>query len=289
MILFVKDLTVIDFSYLDTVRGIVGDSWIVDLELHGDLDHQSMVLDFGLVKKQIKKVIDATVDHKLAVPTKASDVEIQRTEDGTTIQFKDVHGRLTAVFGPDEAFVAIENEQVDFESTITFLQKEIQQVLPENVQSVVLTLRSEAINGFSYHYSHGLKKHDGNCQRIVHGHRSLISIYEDGMRSLRLEKEWAGRWEDIYLGSEEDMVSFSDLKHLTLDISSDDYFAFQYTSSQGEFELVTAKAVTEIIPHDTTVELLAQYIANELKQQNSEKEIKIEAYEGVGKGAIAIS
>ena len=54
MILFVRDLTVIDFSYLCEMRGMLGESYIVDVELHGDLDDVSMVLDFSNVKKVIK-------------------------------------------------------------------------------------------------------------------------------------------------------------------------------------------------------------------------------------------
>jgi 6-pyruvoyl-tetrahydropterin synthase len=68
MKLFVNDLTVMDFSYLCPVRGMVGESWIVDVVLDGGLNDESMVQDFGIVKKQLKKVIDDYVDHKLVVP-----------------------------------------------------------------------------------------------------------------------------------------------------------------------------------------------------------------------------
>ena len=46
-------------------------------------------------------------------------------------------------------------------------------------------------------------------------------------------------------------------------------------------------AEVEMIDTDTTIELLAHYIAREVKKLVGEKFVKIVAYEGVGKGAIA--
>ena len=62
MKLFVRDLTVIDSSYLCERRGMVGESWLVDIEMSGELNEMSMLLDFGRVKKLIKSIIDEEVD-----------------------------------------------------------------------------------------------------------------------------------------------------------------------------------------------------------------------------------
>ena len=51
--LFVENLTVADFSYLHSKRGMVGESWLVDLELSGELDDQGMVFDFGHIKNLV--------------------------------------------------------------------------------------------------------------------------------------------------------------------------------------------------------------------------------------------
>uniref|UniRef100_A0A486XXD9 6-carboxy-5,6,7,8-tetrahydropterin synthase n=1 Tax=Rheinheimera sp. BAL341 TaxID=1708203 RepID=A0A486XXD9_9GAMM len=288
MILFVRDLTVIDFSYLCDIRGMLGESFIVDVELHGGLDQTSMVLDFGLVKKLIKKAIDSLVDHKLALPANNPALQLTELDQGSAqpmikLRFDSKRGKIQMA-APSESVVAIAAERIDEHSLSLFLQDNIKPLLPANVEQLLFTLRPESTSGFYYHYSHGLKKHDGNCQRIAHGHRSTIQIYTDGMLSPRLNKYWSERWEDIYIGTAEDLVAASALQHLVP--MADDY-SFRYQAAQGWFELCMAKSHCEIVSCDTTVECLAEYIADTLKQLDSTKHYKVVAYEGVGKGAVA--
>lgn len=282
MILFVKDLTVIDFSYLCKNRGPLGESWIVDLEMHGDLNDESMVLDFSLVKKQVKRIIDDVIDHKLAIATQGEAV-ITESGEQTNVSFTFGNNQL-AVSSPHQAFCFIDTDEINEASVKQYLEDTILPRLPQNVKKIVLTLRPEHTNGFYYHYSHGLKKHDGNCQRIIHGHRSTIEIEENGMRSPRLNKLWSQKWQDIYLVSAEDRVNANQLKFVT-PIENGVHSA--YTASQGYFELSISEAVVDILPVDSTVECIAQHIATTLKNTYPENHYRVAAYEGVGKGAIA--
>ncbi len=288
MQLFVNDLTVIDFSYLCTQRGMVGESWIVDLTLHGELDEQNMVLDFSKVKKQVKRIIDDTVDHKLAIPTEYSGVNVQHIEgqDYIKVEFESNSGEKIAISSPSDAYCFVDADRIEMSHVIKHLASVIKPQLPANVKKVELSLRAEDISGFYYHYTHGLKKHDGNCQRIAHGHRSKIQIFENDMKSPRLEKEASKLWEDIYVATDEDEVAESELEFIS---KTQSQVAYKYESSQGKFELAMEKASVYSMPVDTTVELIAQYLADKLKAQYPHNSYKVVAYEGVAKGAIAFA
>ena len=288
MQLFVNDLTVIDFSYLCTQRGMVGESWIVDLTLHGELDEQNMVLDFAKVKKQVKRIIDDTVDHKLVIPAEFDGIAVTHIEnkDYIRVDFESTKGEVISISSPADAYCFIDAERIEMPDVITHLASVIKPQLPDNVKKVELSLRAEDISGFYYHYTHGLKKHDGNCQRIAHGHRSKIQIFENGMKSPRLEKELSILWQDIYVATLEDEVTAEELEFIS---KRDNQVAFKYESSQGHFELAMDKSSVYTMPVDTTVELIAQYLADKLKTENPDNSYKVVAYEGVAKGAIAFS
>lgn len=289
MKLFVRDLTVIDSSYLCERRGMVGESWLVDIELGGELNEMSMLLDFGRVKKLIKVIIDREVDHKLLVPADSPLLRKGEVAPGELTVDWLRPGRSIHLRCPEQAFAFIPGVHVERESLTAYLMQVLARELPGNIKDLTLTLRHEKIEGAFYHYSHGLKKHDGNCQRIAHGHRSPVELYVDGERDEALEAAFAERWSDIYLGTLEDEVALStlSLSPNAAKLEPSSHIGFAYEAPQGRFELAMPRAEVEMIDTDTTVELLAHFIAREVKKQVGDKFLKVVAYEGVGKGAIA--
>ena len=267
--LFVDNLTVIDCSYLHPQRGLLGESWIVDIELTGELDEQGMVFDFGHVKKLIKRTIDDSVDHKLVVPASNSGVSIN--EEKTELRFEYANGKVLEHKAPADALCLIDVDALDAENVARYTESILKPVLPDNVLDVKIQLRTEQIEGEFYHYSHGLKKHLGNCQRIAHGHRSTIHVLHNGQRSAEHEKQIARDFNDIYIATQEDLVG-----------ETDSNYQFRYFAEQGEFEISLDKACCYFIDTDSTVELIAHHLQAKLGSG-----FTVRAFEGVGKGAVA--
>lgn len=285
MKLFVRDLTVIDASYLDEVRGFVGESYQVDIVLQGELNEQSMIFDFSLVKKQIKAIIDAELDHKLLVPHASPFCSVILDTLRTQVNFKLTDNSVIQLKCPNEAYCFLESESINIDLLETYLEQVISQRLPENITDLEVKLHSEKIKTSYYHYTHGLKKHNGNCQRIAHGHRSKIDIFIDDDYNKELVADWANRWKDIYLASREDIIKKSDLSFIVTK-NEFDKLCTGYHAPQGYFELLMPASRAEVLPDDTTVEELARFICEQIKERFFDKKVTVYAYEGIGKGAI---
>jgi 6-pyruvoyl-tetrahydropterin synthase len=273
--LFVEHLTVIDCASLDARRGLVGQSWIVDLELEGELDDQSMVLDFGLVKKQIKRAIDEGPDHSLIVPARHPGLRLESSQSQVQVWFDCAIGPIVH-HSPPAAVTLLDAAEVTPRALAAELETSLLHVVPANVHRLRVQLREELIAGACYHYTHGLKKHDGHCQRIAHGHRSRIEIRVDGERDPQLEQLWASRWTDIYLATREDIVRQRDGRLCT-----------EYQSREGHFRLELPVARCALLETDSTVERIAEHIAEQIAALRPGRAIEVRAYEGVHKGAVA--
>lgn len=276
--LFVEQLTVIDCSYLDSYSMLLGASWIVDVELFGVLNEHGMLFDFALAKKVIKEVIDTTVDHRLLIPGASELLKHTIDHDGVKVEYEAPATGNLVMHSPSCAVASIPCSDINIAAVEEFLQQVIIEHLPDNIESISIKLREEEISGASYRYSHGLKLHDGNCQRIAHGHRSAIKIIKNGQRDIALELEWANKFDSAYLAYKDDIVGANTIDGI-------DYITFAYNSSQGNFELTVPKKICHCIETETTVENIAAFIFKSLVENESEAEYCVYAFEGVGKGA----
>jgi 6-pyruvoyl-tetrahydropterin synthase len=275
--LFVNNLTVIDFSYADFERGLVGESLIVDVELFGELNQQGMIFDFGHVKKSLKKAIDSNCDHTLWLPIAMKGLVKQQRDQSTLVSWHTADKDNYNHESPTCALFEIPAEQFDLLIAQSLIEKICLQACPENVTDIKINLRYESISGDYYHYSHGLKLHDGDCQRIAHGHRSRIEILNENIRDTKAEKYWCERLKDGYLGNTDDVIN-----------SDEQQTTFEYTAPQGLFKLSLPTKQVTLMDRDTTVENIAQYIANESKKIFNQQ-LVVRAFEGVEKGACAKS
>jgi len=274
MHLFVEQLTNVDFSYLDARRGLVGETWWASAILEGALDEQGMVCDFGVVKKVLRQWLDHELDHRLLVPARAAGLDHREADGLIELSFETDRG-LIQMSAPRQAVTLIDSEEITAASVADWSIRQLSQHFPDSIDQLTLDFTPEEIGGAFYHYSHGLKKHAGNCQRIAHGHRSRIQIWLDNCRSEEEEQYWAQRWNDIYIGSEEDLSS-----------STDQTLSFAYEAEQGHFELSLSKAHCYMMTTDSTVELIADHLAQKIKERHPERHVRVRAFEGVNKGAM---
>lgn len=277
MLLFVDKLTNSDFSYLHPERGLVGETWLAHIELQGALDEQGMVCDFGIVKKTVRRLLDDLIDHRLLVPARAANIAIVEDEEYTRLVWRMTDNRQIKHYSPNPCITLLDTDAITPQSVAAWCEQLIRLELPQLIETVQLRFCVENIDGAYYHYSHGLKKHEGKCQRIAHGHRSRIEIEKDGQRDLALERQWATQFTDIYIGTSDDV-----------DIHSDDvnHTHFRYQAPEGNFELSLPSSACYLIDSDSTVECIAQHIADTLKSQSPHHHFRVKAFEGLDKGAV---
>jgi len=274
--LFVDNLTNVDFSYLHPHRGLLGESWLVQLVLDGSLNDQGMICDFGIVKKAVKQWFDTYIDHALVVPTGMPRLSHSQDDTHTTVNWLYADGRALNCRSPKQAIALVGIPEVTPHTLADWCNATLLELFPDEVKGLSISFVPERIEGASYHYSHGLQQHDGNCQRIAHGHRSALEIYIDDQRDEQLEAQWAERFEDIYIGTRDHLISDADGMH-----------HYAYAAPQGVFELKLPADVCYLIDTETTVELIARHLADQIKRDLPDAVVMVKAFEGVGKGAIA--
>lgn len=287
MRLFVEKLTSIDSSYLCPQHGLVGESWLLDVELGGDLNAQQMLFDFADVKRTIKRYVDATFDHKLLLPADYPGIKsLVAPSAELCLSFTTARGQAYLA-APEQAISWLPGTTIDAASLAQAISTGLRPLLPDNVQQIQIHLRHEDPEPPHFHYSHGLRMHEGNCQRIAHGHRSRLRISRDGHYDEALSRHWCQRWQYIYLGHDLDRCQWS-ATPFAAHAPDSGLLCFAYRAGQGNFAIALPADWCELVTIDTTIEQIAGHIARSVAAAHPQQQIEVRVYEGVEKGAIAV-
>tara|TARA_A100001011_G_scaffold398527_2_gene503323 strand:- start:1156 stop:2013 length:858 start_codon:yes stop_codon:yes gene_type:complete len=280
--LFVDQLTSIDFAYFSTEKTFVGESLIVDLSLEGDYNDESMIVEFGELKSQVKTFVDDHFDHRFWTQENLlSDLDLDyfefKPDDSSNLSYTATKSAFLCL-----PFTYQETTSESLQQTSLFLSEEIQKCMPSNVSKASVSVRTELNDGGYYHYCHGLRFHKGNCQRLVHGHRSNLKVFLNGERELELERKVRQHVNQIFFVSSMDQLSSSQNEMTTV----------RYEGTQGVFSLTYPSSKVRVLATDTTVECISKYLYDFLMDSvdtldRDRDRLSVHAYEGISKGAIA--
>src|SRR5690606_12316884 len=132
MLLFVDNLTNVDFSFLDPQRGLLGETWLANVKLHGELDEQGMVCDFGTVKKLLRHWLDTELDHRLAVPVRSPNITI--IEQGEFLDIRWLigdHGEFLDTRSPKDAIALVDAETLTNDTVAAWCISQLKKLFPE--------------------------------------------------------------------------------------------------------------------------------------------------------------
>ncbi|NUM87958.1 MAG: 6-carboxytetrahydropterin synthase [Bdellovibrionales bacterium] len=278
--IFLQKFTVLDFAFLCPRNGVQGESFFVSAEVNGALDHTGFVMDFSQVKKALKEGVDQGLDHRLAVARGTRGLELR--ENGSHLDVRR-EGQL-AYSCPAEAVAILEADAVTPESVIAYLEPRIRAMLPPSVSGLRLTLEEELVDGPRFRYTHGLRFHGGNCQRLIHGHRNRLEVFSAGRRMPAWEQDLA-RWaQDAHFASAETLKTPLPLEERS---PAGETAMVSYRSSQGVFtaELPANRVIA--IAQEPSAENLAALAVRRLKRSHPGDPVEVRFYEGIHKGAVA--
>nr|WP_299239920.1 6-carboxytetrahydropterin synthase [uncultured Halomonas sp.] len=283
MMLFVNDLTNLDVSLWCPKRGLTGASWQVDVEIAGEDDEDGLLFDSGEVASWVESRLNANLNHTLLVPTQTPHLTVQECAEGLCIRTTLPYSM--EVKAPRQAFTLLPWGEITLERLASYYSDALSRLPPSRVHGIRLNLHEERMEETSYYYtySHGLKHHPGNGQRIAHGHRSKLLIWCNGKRAPELEAHWTQRLNDRYLVDTADIV-----ENLAKDggRQSSDRLTLGYRAAQGRFSLRLPRERCEVLPVSTSIEHIAAWLAEQIARSHGQT-VRVQAFEGIGKGAIA--
>jgi len=288
--LFYENVSLLDFAYWDKQKGPVGYSVRVHIELSGPTDSDGIISDFSTTKKMVKKIIDDYVDHRMLVPEKM----VMIKDDEVIIEEKMNLDEMFYYRAPKSAFCPIPEREINLTIVKQYLEETVVKNLPASISYVKVILEEEIKDQDQYwfQYTHGLKNHYGNCQRLLHGHKNPVRIWVNKQRKPDLERYLVI---DVFKGSvhfafKDNLVNLDEITRKGInegslhDIKT---IHMKYGGNQGVFELKLPGRLVNLVNMETSVENLSKYFYSIIcKKCEQNDQIMIQAFEGIGKGAI---
>lgn len=171
--LFVENVTVLDYAYLRPDVRFAGDSLILTVELRGDLDQRGFIVDFGKLKPMVKRFVDSELDHRLLLPARDRELIVEEIGGRVIVRY----GNLTYE-APPTGVATLDAIAITHDTISRRIEQLVAPHLPSNVSALRCHLARDARaeQQASFAYTHGLRHHDGNCQRLLHGHRGVFVV-----------------------------------------------------------------------------------------------------------------
>ncbi len=292
--MFLNNITCIDHAWVDDMGEINGNSYNLCAEITGEVDEtEQVVIDFSGCKKAIKHLVDESefaIDHRLVIVDGFSDAVLSQVEDRLRMQVDTpVFHAVSTVNDWYQVIKPSELIETDFRIPsdslyMSYVAEYLEDMLLEQLRkqgypvthvavelSESFDLPSWANSHVEFNYAHGLRSSTSyGCQNIAHGHRSFIAVDQHlnskGRKVLkRIAKEMSGyiAWSDNI--RKEDEVS--------------------YKSQRGNFYMRHENMI--VIPTETTVENLANYIATTYEEEFQRMGVqRVWVSEGLSKGSV---
>ncbi|MGO1296992.1 MAG: 6-carboxytetrahydropterin synthase [Vibrio sp.] len=267
--MYIDDLTAIDFSVYDG-NDIKGDSISLSVMVTGEENETGMISDFGKIKPRLKYICDEEVDHRLVC-----DNRYLTAQDGISLGEFPVSSGVINAQGPSVMFCAIPMVAEDYVADIKqYLMTKFSQAMPEFDFEIELTRSKTA----SFQYNHGLKLHDGNCQRIIHGHSSDLDIQIDGHACIKSHNWMASSLNGKHFFNSNDVIV------------GEERSTVRYSASQGDFEVHIPNQLVEVVQGEPSIENISKHIATLVKECNPDAQsVRVRVSEGLSKGAVTVA
>lgn len=294
--IFLNDITKVDSALFDPSRGVIGQTWKIDVTLTGPLNENGFVFDFSDFKKMVRKVLKSSLDHALIIPINSQSVVFQGQTRGECWVMRSRNGKGGAeqewsyVSPPGAVFpsrsVAL-NRQVLEQEVVRSLRHR----LPPEILNITAVLREEEVIATEaiFRYTHGIAHHTGMCQRLFHGHKSRIQCFVGEERRPDYEHYLV---RDI-LGSHVHIATPSQFKSGAVILpgfrgKTKEPITLAYEASQGYFEATLPADRVFMVEGETSIECIARELARVVKREEATADkVKIMCFEGIDKGAIA--